>query len=205
LKTEQNFDKRWRMMREIIETLILTVLMFLIISQALQNFDVDGISMEPTLHNTERIMVDKLSYRFHPPARGDVIVFIAPPHPNQNYVKRIIALPGDVITVKNTTVILNGVTLHEPYIAPKYQGNSNANIINLHIPAGSYFVMGDDRAFSSDSRDWGLVPGANIIGRAMLVYWPLGQDNDGILKNFASVYAEAAKHVGEIACTHCSQ
>lgn len=194
MKVERNFEKRWRLAREIIETIVLTVLMFVIINLAVQNYDVDGPSMEPTLHNQERIMVDKVSYRFHAPTRGDVIVFIAPPHPDLNYVKRIIGVPGDVITIKKTTVILNGVTLNEPYVDPRRQGNPYADIVNLHIPADHYFVMGDDRVNSSDSRDWGLLPRDNMIGRASLVYWPLGQDNNGFLANESSVYAEADKH-----------
>jgi signal peptidase I len=194
LKVEHNFEKRWRLAREIIETIVLTVLMFVIINLAVQNYDVDGLSMEPTLHNQERIMVDKVSYRFHSPTRGDVIVFIAPPHPDLNYVKRIVGLPGDVITIKKTTVILNGVTLAEPYVDPKRQGNPYPDVVNQRIPDNKYFVMGDDRVDSSDSRDWGFLPRDNIIGRAALVYWPLGQDNNGFLANVTSVYAEADKH-----------
>src|SRR5579859_4771250 len=104
--------------------------MFLIINLAVQNFDVEGPSMEPSLHDTERIMVDKASYLFHQPARGDVIVFIAPPNPSLNYVKRIVALPGDTINVQGTTVTVDGVNLQEPYVDPKRQGNPFAPVIN---------------------------------------------------------------------------
>ena len=187
---EQNFEKRYRLLREIIETVVLTVLMFVVINLAVQNYDVSGPSMEPSLHNQERIMVDKVSYFFHAPARGDVIVFIAPPAPAENYVKRIVGIPGDVITIKGTTVILDGVTLKEAYVDPNMQGNFNAPIINRVIPAGQYFVMGDDRRNSFDSRAWGFVPRANIIGRAALVYWPFGEDNSGFLPNVSSVFAQ---------------
>ncbi|MBA2682414.1 MAG: signal peptidase I, partial [Ktedonobacteraceae bacterium] len=95
LKIDQSSVKRSHLVREIVETVILTVVMFFIINQAVQNYDVEGPSMEPGLHTQERIMVDKVSYRFHNPNRGDVIVFTAPPHPTMNYVKRIIAVPGD--------------------------------------------------------------------------------------------------------------
>lgn len=186
---EQNFEKRYRLVREIMETIVLTVLMFVIINLAVQNYDIQGPSMEPTLHNQERIMVDKVSYLFHPPSRSDVIVFIAPNNPSLNYVKRIIAIPGDVITVDDTTVKVNGVTLQEPYVDPKRQGNPYDPIDNRVVPPNHYFVMGDDRVNSSDSRDWGFVPRGNIIGRAALVYWPLGQDNDGFLRNYSSVFA----------------
>lgn len=189
LKAEHNFEKRYRLVREIVETVVLTVLMFVIINLAVQNYDVDGPSMEDTLHNQERIMVDKVSYFFHTPARGDVIVFIAPPAPTENYVKRIIGIPGDVITVNGTTVIVDGVTLNEKYITPSRNGNSNPPIINRVVPPNDYFVMGDDRVNSSDSRVWGFVPRGNIIGRAALVYWPLGQDNTGFLRDASSVFA----------------
>ena len=190
MNPEFDFEKRYRLVREIIETIVLTLLMFLIIRFAIQNFNVDGTSMEPNLHNKELILVDKWSYMFRAPARGDVIVFIAPPHPDMDYVKRVIGLPGDVITIKNTTIIVDGVTLNEPYVAPQNQGNMFAykNITNEVVPANDYFVLGDNRAVSSDSRDWGLLPKANIIGRAAFVYWPLGQDNNGFLKNYAFVY-----------------
>lgn len=135
-------------------------------------------------------MVDKVSYHLHDPQRGDVIVFIAPPHHELNYVKRIIGIPGDVLTIHGATVILDGVTLKETYVQPSRQGNPNVTQ-NMHlvIPPGKYFVMGDDRINSSDSREWGLVPRDFIIGRAALIYWPLGEDNNGFLPNVSSVFA----------------
>ena len=189
VKVEQNFEKRYRFIREVMETIVLTVLMFVIINLAVQNYDIQGPSMEPTLHNQERIMVDKVSYSFHPPSRGDIIVFIAPNNPSLNYVKRIIGIPGDTITINDTTVKLDDVTLHEPYIDPKRQGNPYDPIDNRVVPASNYFVMGDDRVNSSDSRDWGFVPRENIVGRAAIVYWPLGQDNNGFVHNYSSVFA----------------
>ncbi len=192
MEPELNFEKQYRLVREVIEMAVLTVLMFLIIQLAVQNYFVDGTSMEPNLHNEERILVDKWTYLFHAPARGDVIVFIAPPDPSSDYVKRIIAVPGDMITINNTTVIVDGVTLQEPYIDPKRQGNPYFNnvIHNLTVPPGKYFVLGDNRGGSSDSRDWGFVPRENIIGRAALVYWPFGEDNYGLLPNVSSVFAK---------------
>src|SRR5205085_3605773 len=185
---ELDFEKRYRLVREVIETIVLTVLMFLIIRFAVQNFNIDGMSMEPNLHNKELILVDKWTYLFHPPDRGDVIVFVAPPDPTQDYIKRVIGLPGDVITIQNTTVIVDGTTLKETYIDPERQGNPYAYkvISNMVVPANDYFVLGDNRAGSSDSRDWGFVPRKNIIGRAAFVYWPLGEDNNGFLPNEAA-------------------
>ncbi len=159
MNVELNFEKRYRLVREIIETIVLTLLMFLVINLAVQNFDVDGHSMEPNLHDQERLMVDKWTYMFHPPARGDVVVFVAPPQPTLDYVKRIVAVPGDTLTIHNTTVIVDGVTLNETYVKPANQGNPFAEkrIENMVIPPGNYFVLGDNRANSSDSRDWGLL------------------------------------------------
>lgn len=190
MNTQVDFEKRHRFLREVIETIILTLLMFLVIRFAVQNYFVDGASMEPNLHNAERILVDKWTYLFHTPARGDIIVFIAPPEPSQNYVKRVVGIPGDTITINDTTVIVDGVTLQESYIDPKRQGNPYSKpITNLVIPPNEYYVLGDNRAGSSDSRDWGFVPSKNIIGRAALVYWPLGQNNDGLVPNVSSVFA----------------
>jgi signal peptidase I len=190
MNIELDFEKRYRLVREIIETIVLTILMFLVIRFAVQNFNIEGTSMEPSLHNTELILVDKWSYLFHAPDRGDVIVFVAPPDPSQDYIKRIVAVPGDVLTVHDTTVIVDGVTLNEPYVAQQNQGNPYAFkvINNLVIPPNDYFVLGDNRGGSSDSRNWGFVPRTNIVGKAALVYWPLGQNNDGFLPNYASVF-----------------
>jgi signal peptidase I len=189
---EMNFEKRYRLVREVIETIVLTLLMFLVINLAVQNFDVDGQSMEASLHNNERLMVDKWTYLFHPPARGDVIVFLSPPaagEPNTDFVKRVIGIPGDVITIRGTTVIVDGTALKETYISPQFQGTGGNPVNNLVVPAGKYFVMGDHRSNSLDSRFWGFLPRANIIGRVALVYWPLGQDNDGLLPNVSPVFA----------------
>jgi signal peptidase I len=147
--------------------------------------------MEPNLHNTQLILVDKWTYLFHPPERGDVIVFRAPPDPSQDYVKRVIGLPGDTITLKGTTVIVDGTTLNETYVAAQDQGvpPGARTISNLVVPADDFFVLGDNRAVSSDSRIWGFVPRQNIIGRAAFVYWPLGQNNDGFLPSQGNVFA----------------
>lgn len=200
MDAEMSFERQYRIIREIVETVVITLLMFLIISMAVQNFDVDGTSMEPALHNHERLMVDKSSYLFRSPARGDVVVFVAPPRPALDYVKRIVALPGDVVTVQGTAVTVNGVTLRETYIAPQNQGNPFAykKITNMLVPPDNYYVLGDNRANSSDSRDWGFLPRKNIIGRAMLVYWPPGQDNSGFLPNVSSVFATVEKNAVKV-------
>jgi signal peptidase I len=180
-----------RLARELFQTIILTLLIFLTIRFAVQNFHIDGTSMEPNLHNTELVLVDKWTYLFHAPQRGDIVVFQAPPDPSQDYVKRVIGVPGDVITIRGTVVIVDGVTLNETYIALANQGVPPGahEITNLVVPANDYFVLGDNRAVSSDSRIWGFVPRQNIIGRAALVYWPLGQNNDGLVPGVGTVFA----------------
>ena len=184
--------RRYHLLREIGETALLTLLMFLVIRFAIQNFNIDGTSMEPGLHNTELILVDKWTYLFHPPQRGDVVVFKAPPDPAEDYVKRVIGLPGDIVTIKGTTVVVDGVTLRETYVAPQDQGvpPGARTITNLAVPPSDYFVLGDNRAVSADSRIWGLLPRQNIIGRADLVYWPLNRDNSGFLPDVSSVFAK---------------
>jgi len=185
---ELDFEKRYRLVREVIETVVLTVLMFLIIRLAVQNFNIDGHSMEPNLHDQELILVDKWTYLFHTPARGDVVVFQAPPNPSQDYIKRVIGLPGDVVTIKNTTVFVNGTALNEVYVRPSNQGNPYPSFTNKVVPQNAYFVLGDNRNGSSDSRDWGCVPRGSIVGRAALVYWPFGEDNNGMLPNESAVF-----------------
>ena len=189
MEIEYDFEKRFRLHREIIETVVLTILMFLIIRMAVQNFTIDGHSMEPSLHDAELIIVDKWSYLLHPPTRGDVIVFVAPPDPAQDYIKRVVGLPGDVITIRNNVVFVNNKSLNEKYVAPANQGAINNKVFqNMIVPANSYFVLGDNRRGSSDSRDWGCLPTKNIIGRAAVVYWPLHMDNNGLLPNESSVF-----------------
>ena len=192
---ELNFEKRYRLVREVIETAVLTLLMFLVIHSAVQNFNVDGHSMEPNLHDKELILVDKWTYLFHAPTRGDVIVFVAPPAPTEDYVKRIIGVPGDVITINNGAPTVDGVTLNETYVRPANMGATPGDmpVNKMIVPPDDYFVLGDNRVGSSDSRTWGLLPRKNIIGRAALVYWPFGQDNSGLLPNVSSVFTKVSQ------------
>lgn len=193
MNPKNDFATRHHLMVEIAQTIALTLLLFLTVHFTMQNFTIDGSSMEPNLHSRELVLVEKWTYLFHAPARGDVVIFKAPPDPSEDYVKRVIGLPGDVITVRGTTVIVNGVPLNETYIDPNNQGVPNGahEITDEVIPANDYFVLGDNRAVSSDSRIWGFVPRSAIIGRAALVYWPLSQANDGPLPDVSAVFAGA--------------
>ncbi|SRR6266567_5032218 len=168
--------------REIIETVALTVLIFLAIHFTVQNFLVDGSSMQPGLHTGEYVLVNKVAYTLHAPQRGDVIVFELPEDTSENLIKRVIGLPGDKLVLTSNTVTVDGVTLNEPYIsAPNgTQGET------LTVPPNVYFVMGDNRPVSDDSRDWGFVPKDDIIGKAVMVYWPLS--NWQSINTFQPVY-----------------
>lgn len=173
-----------RLLREIIETVLLTVIIFLAISFVIQSYHVDGSSMEPGLNSRELVMVNKLAYLpiFGKPGRGDVIVFHAPIDPGKDFIKRIIGLPGDTIKTDDTHVWVNGVQLNEPYIMP---GGLKSAVLQRTVPADQYFVMGDNRPVSDDSRDWGFVPKDAIVGKAMIVYWPSWE----IINTFPAVYA----------------
>ncbi|HEC22499.1 MAG TPA: signal peptidase I [Chloroflexi bacterium] len=155
-------------LREIFETALLAGVIWLIINFATARYVVEGISMEPTLHTGQYLIVNRLAYRFGTPQRGDVIVFDFPGNTNDDYVKRIIGLPGETVTIENGHVYIDGVELDEPYTSsgtPNYQGT-------WYVPPGSYFVMGDNRPHSSDSRSWGMLDEEYIVGKAWLSYWP---------------------------------
>jgi signal peptidase I len=187
--SEKDIERRYRLIREIIETITLTLLMFLVLRLAVQNYRVDGQSMEPTLHNYEYILVDKAAYLFHAPERGDVIVFAYPHDTSIDYVKRIIAIPGDTISVVGERVTVDGVTLHEPYVNKDDPYNPFPPIVHLHVGSNDYFVMGDNRGNSSDSRQWGFVPRQDILGKADFIYWPFNVNNYGLLQDYSSVFA----------------
>ena len=189
LKQEKTVEKRRRFVRELLEIMTLTLLMFLVLRFAVQNFRIDGPSMEPTLHNQEYILVDKAAYLFQAPERGDVIVFEYPLNPQLDYVKRIIAVPGDIVSVAGQRVTVDGVTLNEPYVNKNDPSNPFPPINKRIVGPNEYFVMGDNRGDSSDSREWGFVPSQNIIGKAAFVYWPFSENNFGLLPNVIPVFA----------------
>jgi signal peptidase I len=172
------------LVREIIETLALTLIIFVVIHFTIQNYMVDGTSMQPGLNNSQYVLVNKLAYLFHAPERGDVIVFHWPIDTNKDLIKRVIGIPGDVIVVDSTTVQVNGVLLNEPYINAPANPAGNRWV----VPPNDYFVMGDNRQVSDDSRDWGFVPKSYIIGRAVFIYWPLNSWH--FINTYSSVYSK---------------
>lgn len=157
----------WEYTKALLQAGILAAFIIIFIAQS---HLVDGESMEDTLHDRERLMVDKISYRFVEPKRGEIIVFRFPADPRARFVKRVIGIPGDTIEIRNRVVYLNGVPLDEPYIkGPTYQ-----DMPPVTVKPGHVFVMGDNRNNSLDSRfpQVGQVPYELIIGRALFSYWP---------------------------------
>lgn len=154
--------------REILVTLILAIVIFLLLQATVQSFVIYRSSMEPNFHEDQRILVSKIAYRFHEPERGDVIIFHAPPKPEEDYIKRIIALPGETIEVKKGIVYINDHQLSEPYIKDR----AKFTLPQRRIPKGEYFVLGDNRNNSNDSRNGWTVPHQNIIGKVWVSIWP---------------------------------
>lgn len=156
-----------RNLADILETLVLSVLLFVSINLVSARIRVDGASMEPTLVSGEYVVVDRVSYRLGSPQRGDIIIFHYPLNPKEEYIKRVIGLPGDEVEIKNNAVYVNGQLLDESYlkITTDYAGT-------WRVPESRLFVLGDNRNNSSDSHDWGTVPMDYVVGKAILVYWP---------------------------------
>jgi len=166
----QREEKRSGLMRfmvDVLETLVLSVVLFVSINLISARIRVDGASMEPTLVSGEYVIVNRLSYRLGNPRQGDIIVFHYPVNPEEEFIKRVIGLPGDQIEVKNGSVYVNGQILEENYLRARtnYLGTWT-------VPEGNLFVLGDNRNNSSDSHDWGTVPMEYVVGKAVLVYWP---------------------------------
>jgi len=159
-------------LREVLETIIPAVIIALVINLFLaQATQVYGQSMEPNLHHSQRLVVEKISYHFHGPRRGDVVVLRSPQRKSELLIKRVIGLPGEQVEIHDGLVYIDGVPLAEPYLTQGTAGHVGPIIVPpLHV-----YVLGDNRSFSNDSRSFGPVPLENIVGRAWLSYWPLDQ------------------------------
>ena len=194
-------------LREIAETVLLTLVIFLAVRAVVQNFKVEGSSMEPNLHSGQYLLVNKavyfnldvewlrerlpslqqviprdrdVMYLFGAPQRGDVIVFRYPKDPTRDFIKRVIALPGDTVEIREGRIFVNGQQLVEPYID---DGDRLTYACSTYrVPPGEFFVLGDNRNNSSGSHVWGPVPREYIVGKAWVVYWPA--DAWGLAPNY---------------------
>jgi signal peptidase I len=153
------------------DLLIAIGLALVIIVFLYQPVKVEGTSMAPLLSDQERIFINKFVYRFEAIHRGDVVVFWYPLDRSKSFIKRVIALPGETVTIRQGVVMVNGVVVPEPYVPPQYEDVSDYG--PQRVPEGSYFVMGDHRISSNDSRVFGPVPSQFIYGRAVFAYWPV--------------------------------
>jgi len=170
------FKKIFAFVFDLIETIVFALAIFVVIYLFLfQPHQVKGASMEINFHDGEYILTDKISYRFHSPQRGDVVIFKAPTNPELDYIKRIIGLPGERIKIEDNSLFINGQKLEEEYL-PKETIISGGSFLpkreEIIIPPDHYFVLGDNRSHSSDSREWGWIEKEEIVGRAFLRYWP---------------------------------
>lgn len=161
------FESRY-WLRDIVLSVLLAFTIIVLLYQPVQ---VEGTSMMPLLQNHERIVVNKIAYHVESIHRGDIIVFHYPLDPAESFIKRVIGLPGDWVGIRDGEVYVNGQRLSEPYILPAYLGQES--FTPVHVPPGHYFVLGDHRDFSSDSRNWGPVARSYIYGKAVFAYWPL--------------------------------
>jgi signal peptidase I len=160
------------------DILISVAVSFLIIMFLYQPVKVEGTSMQPELRDQDRLFINKFAYHFENITRGDVVVFHYPRDPEKSYIKRIIALPGDTLDIDEGRVYVNGKRVDEPYVPKRYR--DSRSVPEMVIPANEYFVMGDHRSISSDSRDFGPVDRDLIYGKAAFVYWPA--DNMGVVR-----------------------
>ena len=184
------------LIREVLQTILLAILIFMALHASVQNFRVEGPSMRPTLHEGQYLLTNKLIYYrldmsrlarflpfveaeagdivypFHPPQRGEVVVFRFPRDPSRDFIKRIVAVPGDTVEIRQGKVYVKDKTVNEPYVTMCDPRNQ---VCSTRLAEGEYYVLGDNRLESNDSRDWGLVPLDNIIGRAWISYWPVSE------------------------------
>jgi signal peptidase I len=156
--------------RDLSLSVLIAIVVILFLYQPVK---VEGTSMMPSLQNDERIFINKFVYRFgiSDIGRGDTVVFLYPGDPSKSYIKRVIGVPGDTVEIQDGTVVVNGQPLSEPYVAEDYR--DRIPYARKVVPPDQYFVLGDHRSSSNDSRSWGMVPRQYIYGKAVFVYWPL--------------------------------
>jgi signal peptidase I len=183
LETSESSGRLLGLLREVVETLLLAGVIWAIVNFASARFVVDGSSMEPNLHSGQFLIIDRLTYRFGEPERGDIIVFEYPDLPEKDYIKRIIGLPGEEVSIHDNVVYVNGSPLDEAYIITptSYTGTWT-------VGPNQYFVLGDNRNNSSDSHDWGMLDRELIVGKAWLSYWPISEW--GLVEHYDHIASE---------------
>lgn len=168
---KQEKKSQWsHFLLETLQTIVLAVVLYFLIDSVVARVRVENISMLPTLQPGEFVVVNKLAYRLGQPQRGDIVVFHMPINPEEDYIKRLIGLPGDVVKAEGGKVYVNGTLIQEPYLIENvdYTGEWT-------VPEKAYFVLGDNRVQSYDSHSWGFVPAENMVGKALFIYWPFNQ------------------------------
>lgn len=174
---------------DFIQTIVLALSLFVVIYLfLLQPHQVKGLSMLPNFHDKELLLTDKISYRFNLPQRGEVVIFKAPPGEpcaeiECEYIKRVIALPGEKVMIANQNIYVNGGKLEESYLPSNFVSNKGSFLtegVEQIIPEGNYLLLGDNRSQSRDGREFGPIDKLNIVGKAWLRYWPLA--NFGVIK-----------------------
>lgn len=170
--------KIYYLLFDLIQTLVIAGAIFVVIYAFLfRPYQVNGHSMDPNFSNGEYVLTNLITLRMSPLKRGDIVVFVAPPDKEKDYIKRVIGLPGDKVKVSGGDVYLNGQRLDQSSFLPPGVKTNGGNFLGegeeVVVPEGQYFTMGDNREFSSDSREWGFVTKQAIIGKSFLVYWPL--------------------------------
>ena len=169
-ETQRSTFSFGRFLIEMIQTVVIALVLYLLIDTVVARVRIENVSMQPTLNPGEFVLVDKLGYRLGDIKHGEIIVFHYPPNPEEDYIKRVVGVPGDIVEIDHGAVIVNGSQLNEPYISapPLYNGS-------WEVSANTIFVLGDNRNQSSDSHSWGFVPIPNVVGRAIVIYWPLSE------------------------------
>lgn len=158
---------------QVLLTLLVGIALAAILQITIQNYIVEGDSMLPTVQTGDRVLIDRLAYTLGSPARGDIVVFHTPPQisPPSTYIKRIIGLPGDTVSINPGQVWVNGRLLKEAYLQPAR--TETYSYPPTRVPSGEYFVLGDNRIVSYDSHAWGFLPAKDLYGRVMVTYWPV--------------------------------
>jgi signal peptidase I len=156
-----------RLLREIAETIVLTVVIFAVINFATGRFRIEGPSMQPNLSEGQYLIINKLVYRLGSPGRGDIVVFHHPRNPGRDLIKRIIGLPGETVEVREGQVYVDDAVLMEPYVL-----NRGRYSVRYDLGADEFFVLGDNRPNSDDSHNWGVLEESRIVGKAWISYWP---------------------------------